>query len=463
MNNVQSFKNGNAAGTVAYAPGSVGDGGSTWIGSGDGINTDWCFYGNIAEIAVFNTGLSVANNNKVMSYLAVKYAITMGINYLNSAGTTIYTTAGTYVNNIIGITRDDGSGLIQKQSRNYDDTVRIYVSTLAASNSANAGVFVDDLSHVITGADNGKMCAYGSTSVEIPAGYGIVSRLDREWKVTNTNFNGTFSMDFKLNSCAIPGSVNVADLRLLIDDDGNFAAGTNTAVASGSGGITISYSNPVITVSGISTALIASNSTQFITIGTVSGNSPLPVELINFSGEAKDAYVDLNWSTATEKNSSHFEVERSVDAASFTKIASVNSKAANGNSQSVLKYSASDNSPITNITYYRLKEVDKDNASVYSGIISVNYIKAKNVKFVVYPNPNKGEFTADISGIENNHEVTISLKDEKGDIVYNSNFFIEDAVSSKFQIVPANKLANGVYICSLTLEGIEYHVKVIVN
>jgi hypothetical protein len=458
---VEAFKNGSTAGTVAYAPGTVGDNGSTWIGSGDGINTDWCFFGDIAEIAVYNTGLSTANNNLVMSYLSLKYGITMSINYLNSISTTVYAPTTTYVNNIIGISRDDASGLMQKQSKNFDDTVRIYLSALAASNSANAGVFASDLSNVVVGADLGKMCANASTTAEVPVG--ISTRINREWKVTNTDFNGTFSMDFKLNACAVPASVNVADLRLIVDDDGNFAAGTTSTYTNGVGGLVISYSNPVITISGISNAMIPIGATNYITIGSVNNSTtPLPVELVSFSGEAKENHVDLIWTTATERNSSHFEIERSSDASVFEKINTVSSKAVNGNSNVVLSYNTTDNSPIENISYYRLKQVDQDQTFKYSGIISVNYIKSKNIKFIVYPNPNKGEFTADISGLENNHEVIISLKDEKGHIVYNSSFFIQDQ-NSKLNIVPETKLANGIYICTLTLEGIEYNVKVVVN
>jgi len=189
----------------------------------------------------------------------------------------------------------------------------------------------------------------------------------------------------------------------------------------------------------------------------------LPVELINFSGEAKDGYVDLKWATVTEHNNSHFEIERSVDASLFKKISAVNSKSPSGNSNGLLHYSEMDNAPEDNISYYRLRQVDKDNSFAYSGIISVNYIKAKNVKFTVYPNPNKGEFTADISGIENNHEIQISLKDQNGRLVYNSTFFIQDEASKKLNIVPESKLPNGLYICTLTLEGIDYNVKVIVS
>ena len=192
-------------------------------------------------------------------------------------------------------------------------------------------------------------------------------------------------------------------------------------------------------------------------------NVVLPVELVSFTGEAKDGYIDLAWITATEKNSCCYDIERSLDANSFSKLTTINSKAPNGNSQTHLSYSASDNSPMGHISYYRLKQIDKDKTFAYTNIISINYIKSKNVKFVIYPNPNKGEFTADISGIENNHEVTIALKDEKGITVYSSNFFIQDQSSSKLQIIPENKLANGVYICTLILEGIQYHVKVVVS
>jgi len=189
----------------------------------------------------------------------------------------------------------------------------------------------------------------------------------------------------------------------------------------------------------------------------------LPVELVDFTAEAKDGYVGLSWITATETNCDHFELERSLDAQTFYKFNSQDSKGINGNSQSILKYNATDEDPITNVSYYRLKQVDKSSATKYSNIISVNYIKWKNIKFVVYPNPNKGEFTADITGIENNHAVAIALIDEKGAEVYNSEFYIMDAASSKLQIIPQNRLLPGIYNCILTMEDIQYKVKVVVN
>lgn len=416
-NVVQAFKSGTSASTVAYTPGSVGDNGSTWIGCGDGANTDWCFYGNIGEIVVFNKGLSASENSRVLSYLAVKYGITMAINYVNSASTTIYSTTGSYTNNIIGITRDDGSGLTQKQSKRADDSVRIYISTLAASNSANGGSFSADLSHVIIGSNSGKMCNSLSTYTEVPASSGVVRRLDREWKVTNTNFGGTFSMDFKLNSCAVVGSVTASDLRLMIDDDGDFSAGTNTVLASGSGGITISYSNPVITVSGISTSLIASGATRYLTIGSANVATPLPVTLIRFDGSQAGICNALLWEVASETMFSHYELESSADGVDFKTINIIEAKTDGEINKS---YHYCDYNFYEPLTYYRLKMVDIDGSYKYSEMIVVSSSR-NNQRFALYPNPVLNNLNVVVTSAKETR-LTVEVSDESGRLLVVKEF-----------------------------------------
>lgn len=189
----------------------------------------------------------------------------------------------------------------------------------------------------------------------------------------------------------------------------------------------------------------------------------LPVELVDFNAHSNNHKVDVLWITATEKNNSHFEVQRSNDANSFEKIGSLNSAGINGNSYTVLQYVYEDINPLNGVSYYRLKQVDLDQSYTYSKVVSVNFIKEKNIRFIIYPNPNNGEFTADISGIENNHEIKIELTGEKGERVYDSAFFIHDPANTKHRIIPERKLSSGIYICTLTLEGIEYKVKVVVS
>ncbi|HMC96037.1 MAG TPA: hypothetical protein VKG92_00145, partial [Flavobacteriales bacterium] len=61
----------------------------------------------------------------------------------------------------------------------------------------------------------------------------------------------------------------------------------------------------------------------------------LPVELLYFTGDTREAMVQLRWSTGSEMNSDHFELRRSQDGAEGSVIASV---AAAGSSQQVSTY-----------------------------------------------------------------------------------------------------------------------------
>lgn len=188
----------------------------------------------------------------------------------------------------------------------------------------------------------------------------------------------------------------------------------------------------------------------------------LPVELTYFKGAVCNTdEVCLEWETASEKNNDYFEIQRSGDASAFKKIAALNSKAPGGQSAVKLSYEIIDNDVLHGLSYYRLKQVDKDFSFSYSKVIAVNIITEK-VKFIIYPNPNSGEFTADISGLENNHEIKVVLRSLNGVLLFESSFFTKDQ-HTNIQIIPENKLHSGVYICSLYIEEIEYKVKVVVN
>ena len=113
--------------------------------------------------------------------------------------------------------------------------------------------------------------------------------------------------------------------------------------------------------------------------------APLPVSLTAFTAVKQGSISLLNWNTATEVNNAGFDIERSADGRSFSKIGIVYSKAANGNSNGKLAYSYTDAAPLTGTNYYRLRQVDRDGKSEYSKIEQVTFGAAPGVK--VYPNP----------------------------------------------------------------------------
>jgi hypothetical protein len=65
----------------------------------------------------------------------------------------------------------------------------------------------------------------------------------------------------------------------------------------------------------------------------------LPVELAYFNAFKKDNVIELDWRTDMESNNACFIVQKSENGSGFYDIASINSKAKNGNSDIQLNYS----------------------------------------------------------------------------------------------------------------------------
>jgi len=114
------------------------------------------------------------------------------------------------------------------------------------------------------------------------------------------------------------------------------------------------------------------------------GTNPLPIELLYFTAKTAEEKVNLEWATASESNNSHFDIERSADGVNFEYLTTVN---AYGNGTSVTKqtYSNVDEKPYKGISYYRLKQVDKNTEFKYADVVSVEFNSKSYVN--VFPNP----------------------------------------------------------------------------
>jgi uncharacterized protein YqgV (UPF0045/DUF77 family) len=108
----------------------------------------------------------------------------------------------------------------------------------------------------------------------------------------------------------------------------------------------------------------------------------LPVELMYFNAAYNGAGVDLGWATASEKNNSHFTVERSRNGIDFEEV--LNVKGASQATQKI-SYHEKDNEPLNGISYYRLRQTDRDGTVTYSSIEAVEIIRHSSVS--LYPNP----------------------------------------------------------------------------
>ena len=433
-------------------------GGQVNSSSFNGRGRDW--FGPIGEMIVYTGAITNAEANKVESYLAIKYGITLGGNgsttlaYASSQGTSLWTANSGYHNNVIGIGRDDTESLLQKQSQTPNDTSRVYLNTLQTSNIANTGVFGTDDSYLVIGDNQGVLNANLAANAEMQIGLtgcALFSRLEREWKVTKTNIAEDFSFDVTLNALANQIAVNVAHLRLLVDDDGNFTTGGSCYYNGDGSGITITYNNPVITISGISAAHIPNNSSRFITIASINALTPLPVEFLQFEATCQNEFSELIWSTASEISNDYFTIERSADAKNFEVLARVNG---NGNSNTTINYKWTDDNPINGASYYRLKQTDFNGAFKYSGIRTVSCEELDDIS--IYPNPFENSFTVQLS--ENStYPVTVEVIDYLGRKVHSQ--VIEN---TRTKILLDDEFPSGTYfvkVISQTTQFVERMVK----
>lgn len=102
----------------------------------------------------------------------------------------------------------------------------------------------------------------------------------------------------------------------------------------------------------------------------------LPVELTLFEAFPHSQWNVIKWTTASENNSSHFDLESSTDGENWRKIIT---KFAAGNSTEEIKYSYIDYN-LNSVTYYRLQQFDIDGVfKTYGPILVTKTITEKKI------------------------------------------------------------------------------------
>lgn len=116
--------------------------------------------------------------------------------------------------------------------------------------------------------------------------------------------------------------------------------------------------------------------------GPATPGSINPIELLTFTGQYREdeGGVLLEWVTASELNTDHFELQSSVDQRLFISIATIVGAI---NSQDTISYSYFDPEPYPDLSYYRLKQVDLDGRYQFSSVIEVQCPASNSLKDLV--------------------------------------------------------------------------------
>jgi hypothetical protein len=262
----------------------------------------------------------------------------------------------------------------------------------------------------LTAASQAAASTYIAEQVEGNPGQTLATPLKRvsarrSYTVTSSNttagnFSGTITLSFGADDYV--NTPSSTDLVIAKRDGGttgtwnSIGRGTATGNSSGPGGASVSGTLTSGTFSDFSDfALGALN--DLTDVNTFAAVNPLPVELAAFTAQRQsDKAVLVQWTTASERNSAHFDVQRSLNGRDFATIATLK---AQGTSTRATAYTAPDATAPAAQLYYRLRQVDADGTVAYSPVATVAGTNAE-LQWSVYPNPASTKLTVALPAAE---------------------------------------------------------------
>ncbi|TKB96249.1 T9SS type A sorting domain-containing protein [Pedobacter cryophilus] len=326
---------------------------------------------------------------------------------LNAAGTNLVmtnSTSGLYT--FFNIT---GNGILKQNPSKHSSQGIFRVGT------------ANFYSPVTIGAVAAPNAVYAVNVSAVPDGTKKV--VNRVWDISSPTTVADLNLTFGAVAGIEKNGFNITPDPVLVYNwlGAAWGAGT-TATAAGSG-----------TVADPHTAAI----TLVNTLGkfSVANEEPivLPLKFIAFTAKANVAgnQALLNWTTAEEKNTLDFVIEKSIDGVVFSSIGIVGAKNASG----IHPYNFIDNAVNSGVSYYRINQRDLDGKSAISKVVFVN-IKSQ-IAISAYPNPVVNELY--ISHPLTSKEGQIVVYDLAGKKIANQKIISGTALSTVkvSQLVPA--------------------------
>jgi len=179
-------------------------------------------------------------------------------------------------------------------------------------------------------------------------------------------------------------------------------------------------------------------------------NMALPLIFTTFSATTINQNIKTIWQTASEQNTSHFNIQRSSDGIAFATIGTVSALGSGANN-----YSFIDEHPNYGVNYYRLQSMDKDGSFVYSKTVSATITDKRY--FSIVPNPARDFATINFSKPVENTSVRVYDITGKPLMV---NAIPRNTTSYKLNV---QSLPNGFYIIHVNTPTANYTEKLLIN
>ncbi len=333
----------------------------------------------------------------------------------------------------------DGDGRLELLIGDYSGLLKRY-----EANNVNSAVFVADAGNIQANGANIKADGTATNGTAKPL-------------VFDMDGNGLLDMVMGSQLGAITRYEQSARYATTFVSKGNLTTDGSTAINMGSSGNGEGgFAAPIITDinnDGRLDMLIGDqNGTIYLYTQkqqTALNNSPLPVQLSAFSGQAAGLGNQLTWATASELNSARFEVERSADGTSYTTLTSL---AAAGTSTTAHSYQYLDAAAPAGTSYYRLRQVDQDGTSAYSPVVVLTRTSgAVSGGSAAQPQAFPTRFAEVLSialpGAEVTQAATVTLFTTEGRQVYASSVQLSATPQA---LIGLPTLAPGLYVLRIT-------------
>ncbi|MEO5683871.1 MAG: DUF1501 domain-containing protein [Chitinophagaceae bacterium] len=187
---------------------------------------------------------------------------------------------------------------------------------------------------------------------------------------------------------------------------------------------------------------------QSYTPMSIFNQAALPVTLLSFTGNWKNAEVSLQWTVDQEINIDSYEIQRSEDGSSFSKKGTVTAL----NVTSKHDYTFYDTSLQKAYYYYRIKIIEKSGEIKYSNVLLLkDAAQMQGVRVKILPNPIDKWFTTAFQDKVTGN-ITVRILDLTGKEVWKAEERANDTYNLTFNI---NKsITPGVYV--IQVQGKEY-------
>ncbi len=175
----------------------------------------------------------------------------------------------------------------------------------------------------------------------------------------------------------------------------------------------------------------------------------LPVQFLNFSGVLQDNTVPLNWTIITPEAIDHFDIERSTDNTTYTRVGT-NSDPVTLNQEQQFRFTDQLNGVSAEIIYYRLKVVGRNGAIKYSNVLVLRRGR-NNATVAIMPNPANDQVTIRVYA-EKDAFMEIRLIDNIGRTVLQQKQQVQRGTNT-IQLNGIDRFSAGFYSLQLVNNG----------